>query len=52
MSDESIGIHGESLAIHGLAMRYSGESFYTDIGFLMTEEIPGPYPWIDISLDF
>jgi hypothetical protein len=52
MSDESIGIHGESLAIHGLAMRYSGESFYTDIGFLMTEEIPVPYPWIDISLDF
>jgi hypothetical protein len=52
MSDESIGRYGESVAIHGLAMRYSGESFYTDIGFLMTEEIPVPYPWIDISLDF
>jgi hypothetical protein len=52
VSENFLIMSDESIAIHGLAMRYSVESFYTDIGFLMTEEIPVPYPWIDISLDF
>jgi hypothetical protein len=42
----------DSIAIHGLAVRYSGESFYTDVGFLMTKDASFPLPWIDVSLDF
>jgi hypothetical protein len=52
VSENFLIMSEESLAIHGLAVRYSGESFYTDVGFLMTKDVPFPFPWIDVSLDF